>query len=171
MLDIGAGFGQTSIPRALLGDFECIHAAEGRDAWYRCLAANIAACRVRGVVRPDHLSIIDLDAWLTRLRVPVAEVRFVRVGASEAVLEILHAGVRLLPRRDLVWQLDLDPASALVTPEGFAPLATLMRKHFTHFKELGRYPAEPWRKAGEAKRLFKRADGPKPSGLLLFNLE
>lgn len=171
MLDIGAGFGQTSIPRALLGDFGRIHAAEGRGAWYRCLAANVAASRVGRVVRPDHLSIVDLDAWLAQLQVPVAEIRFVRVGAHEAVLEILRAGVRLLPRRDVVWQLDLAPASPLVTPEGFAPLAAVIRKHFTHFKELGRYPAEPWRKADEAKRLFKRADGPKPSGLLLFNLE
>jgi len=173
MLDIGAGYGQTSIPRALLGDFHRIHAAEGRDVWYRCLAANVTASRVSGVVRPDHLSIgpSDLDAWLTRLQVPVAEIRFIRVGASTDGLEILRAGVRLLPRRDVVWQLDLDPTSQLVTLDGFAPLAGVIRKHFTHFKELGRYPSEPWRKAAEAKRLFKRADGPKPSGLLLFNLE
>ena len=186
MLDIGAGFGQTSIPRALLGDFHRIHAAEGRDAWYRCLAANVTASRVRGVVRPDHLFIgpiddesgtvtsaarIDLDAWLTRLQVPAGEIRFVRVGASTPGLEILRAGVRLLPRRDVVWQLDLDSTSGLVTLDGFAPLAGVIRTHFTHFKELGRYPSEPWRKAAEAKRLFKRADGPKPSGLLLFNLD
>jgi hypothetical protein len=173
MLDIDAGFGQTSIPRALLGDFHRIHAAEGRDAWYRCLAANVTASRVRGVVRPDHLSIgpSDLDAWLARLQVPAGEIRFVRVGASTAGLEILREGVRLLSRRDVVWQLDLDPTSPLVTQDGFAPLAGVIRTHFTHFKELGRYPSEPWRKAAEAKRLFKRADGPKPSGLLLFNLE
>jgi hypothetical protein len=172
MLDIGAGFGQTSIPRALLGDFARVHAVEARDAWHRCLVANVAVSRVRGVVWPELVTgAFDLSDWLARQREPGAAVRFVRASAAHTSLELLGAGVELLPRRDVVWQLDLDAASPLVTEDGFAPLAAVIRKHFTHFKELGRYPAEPWRKAGEARRLFKRGAGSPPSGLLLFNLE
>ena len=175
MLDIGAGFGSTSIPRALLGDFGRVYAAEGGDEAYSCLVSNVAVSRVRGVVLPDHVSIgvehgeLALDAWLRRLQVPPETVRFVRVGASRPVLHLLRTGLGIFVRRDVVWQLDLDPGSPLVTAEGFQELGRQIGRHFTHFKELGLYPAEEQRRAAEARHLFKR-DAPRPSALLLFNL-
>ena len=172
MLDIGAGFGATSIPRALLGDFARVYAAEGGDEAYSCLTSNIASSRVRGVVLPDHVSIgvnQALDAWVHRLQVPIDAVRFIRVGGSSPVLELLRTGLDIFARRDVVWQLDLDPGSPLVTAEGFQELGRLIGRRFTHFKELGLYPAEEQRRGAEAKHLFKR-DAPRPSGLLLFNL-
>jgi hypothetical protein len=172
MLDIGAEFGATSIPRALLGDFARVYAAEGDDEAYPCLVRNVAASRVRGVVLPDHVAIgrdQTLEAWLHRLQVPIEVVRFVRVGESSPVLKILQAGLEVFVRRDVVWQVDLAAASPLMTGEGFQELGRLIGRHFTHFKELGLYPAEEQRRAAEAKHLFKR-NAPRPSGLLLFNL-
>jgi hypothetical protein len=110
-----------------------------------------------------------LDAWLRRLQVPIDVVRFIRVGESCPVLETLRTGLEIFVRRDVVWQVDLAPASPLVTGEGFQELGRLIGRHFTHFKELGLYPAEEQRRAAEAKHLFKR-DAPRPSGLLLVNL-
>jgi hypothetical protein len=184
MLDIGADFGQTCIPRALLGDFARIHATESRTEAYDCLVGNVAASRVRGTVIPDYISIgttnqdsaaasiapqLTLKGWLARIDVRTEAVRFVRVAASSPTLDVLRTGARLFQRRDVVWQLDLDPASPLLTADGIGELADLMTKHFTHFKELGVSPADE-RKAAEAKYLFKRPDAPRPSGLLLFNL-
>lgn len=187
MLDIGAGIGTTSISRIVLGDFGHAYVAEPNRERYLCLVGNTIETGVRGSVLPDHVEVrgattsaeerrfphvlcLTLDEWMTRLHVPTDRVRFVRIGARGPGVDILKAGVQVMPRREIVWQVDIDPALVRTTPEALTELRALIGSHFTHFKEMGAYPAEPWRKAVEAKRLFRSAQADGPTGLLLFNL-
>jgi FkbM family methyltransferase len=68
MLDIGANVGTTSIPRAVLGDFDRIYAAEPDPANYACLVRNVAANNVRGLVLPDRVAIGDANGEVTLRR-------------------------------------------------------------------------------------------------------
>ena len=65
MIDIGANVGTTSIPRALLGDFDCVYAIEPDPGNYACLVRNIVTNRVRGLVLPDRVAIGDADGEMT----------------------------------------------------------------------------------------------------------
>jgi FkbM family methyltransferase len=65
MIDIGANVGTTSIPRALLGDFNCVYAIEPNTINYACLVRNIIVNGVRGLVLPDRVAIGDADADVT----------------------------------------------------------------------------------------------------------
>ena len=64
MLDIGANVGQTSLPRALLGDFAAIYAAEPSPENYARLRASIIANGLSGVVLPDRIAIGSKDGTL-----------------------------------------------------------------------------------------------------------
>ena len=70
MLDIGANLGRTSIPRAVLGDFQFIYAAEPDSVNYECLVRNVSDNHLRGRIFPDHTAIgsRDGDAVLMRSR-------------------------------------------------------------------------------------------------------
>ncbi len=65
MIDIGANVGTTSIPRALLGDFDCVYAIEPDPGNYACLVRNIVTNGVRGLVLPDRVAIGDVDGEMT----------------------------------------------------------------------------------------------------------
>ncbi|HEY3160374.1 MAG TPA: FkbM family methyltransferase, partial [Vicinamibacterales bacterium] len=65
MIDIGANVGTTSIPRALLGDFNCVYALEPDPGNYACLVRNIVDNGVRGVVLPDRVAIGDANGEMT----------------------------------------------------------------------------------------------------------
>jgi len=65
MIDIGANVGTTSIPRVLLGDFNCIYAIEPDPGNYACLVRNIADNGVRGLVLPDRVAIGDTNGEMT----------------------------------------------------------------------------------------------------------
>ena len=69
MIDIGANVGTTSIPRALLGDFNCVYAIEPDPLNYACLVRNIVSSGLRGLVLPDRVAIGDTNGEMTmRLR-------------------------------------------------------------------------------------------------------
>ena len=57
MIDIGANIGTTSIPRVLLGDFNCVYAIEPDPLNYSCLVRNIISNGVRGLVLPDRVAL------------------------------------------------------------------------------------------------------------------
>ena len=65
MIDIGANVGTTSIPRALLGDFNCVYAAEPDPGNYACLVRNIVTNHVRGLVLADRVAIGDANGEMT----------------------------------------------------------------------------------------------------------
>jgi FkbM family methyltransferase len=65
MIDIGANVGTTSIPRALLGDFNCVYAIEPDPLNYACLVRNIVSNGVRGLVLPDRVAIGDRNGEMT----------------------------------------------------------------------------------------------------------
>ena len=57
MLDIGANVGTTSLPRAVLGDYAAIWAAEPDPSNFACLVRGVVRNGLRGVVLPDHCAI------------------------------------------------------------------------------------------------------------------
>ena len=65
MIDIGANVGTTSIPRALLGDFNWVYAIEPDPLNYACLVRNIVSNGVRGLVLPDRVAIGDTNGEMT----------------------------------------------------------------------------------------------------------
>jgi FkbM family methyltransferase len=65
MIDIGANIGTTSIPRALLGDFERVYAIEPDPGNYACLVRNIVENGMRGLVLPDRVAIGDVNGEMT----------------------------------------------------------------------------------------------------------
>src|SRR5262249_20881715 len=65
MIDIGANVGTTSIPRALLGDFNRVYAIEPDPLNYACLVRNIVSNSVRGLVLPDRVAIGDANGEMT----------------------------------------------------------------------------------------------------------
>jgi FkbM family methyltransferase len=65
MIDIGANVGTTSIPRALLGDFNWVYAIEPDPLNYACLVRNIVSNGVRGLVLPDRVAIGDSNGEMT----------------------------------------------------------------------------------------------------------
>jgi len=65
MIDIGANVGTTSIPRVLLGDFDCVYAIEPDPGNYACLVRNIVTNGVRRFVLPDRVAIGDVDGEMT----------------------------------------------------------------------------------------------------------
>jgi FkbM family methyltransferase len=65
MIDIGANVGTTSIPRALLGDFNWVYAIEPDPLNYACLVRNIVSNGVRGLVLPDRVAIGDINGEVT----------------------------------------------------------------------------------------------------------
>src|SRR5258705_922192 len=64
MIDIGANVGTTSIPRVLLGDFNCIYAIEPDPGNYACLVRNIADNGVRGLVLPDRVALCGTNGQM-----------------------------------------------------------------------------------------------------------
>jgi len=65
MIDIGANVGTTSIPRALLGDFNCVYAIEPSPPNYACLVRNIISNGIRGLVLPDRVAMGDTNGEMT----------------------------------------------------------------------------------------------------------
>jgi len=65
MIDIGANVGTTSIPRALLGDFNWVYAIEPDPLNYSCLVRNVVSNGVRGLVLPDRVAIGDSNGQMT----------------------------------------------------------------------------------------------------------
>ena len=61
MIDIGANIGTTSIPRAILGDFQVIYAAEPVPANYAALVQNVVTNGLTGRILPDRVAIGSVD--------------------------------------------------------------------------------------------------------------
>jgi FkbM family methyltransferase len=57
MLDVGANIGTTCIPRVVLGDFDCVYAAEPEPDNYACLVGNVLDNGLTGRVMPERVAI------------------------------------------------------------------------------------------------------------------
>jgi hypothetical protein len=168
MLDIGAGTGETSIPRLLAGDFHAAYAAEADEAVFQALAENVRACGLTGHVTPDRAAIgsgVTLDAWLDRLAVGPETVRFVRLAVPGREVAALQGAASLLAQRDIVWQLIAAPG------EDLKALGRLLAGHFTQIidVEAHSHPAEP-ASADPIKMLRERWRRGRTANLLLHSV-
>ena len=112
MLDIGANIGTTSIPRVVLGDFQCVYAAEPEPVNYTCLVQNIVANGLTGFILPDRVAIGSASGRVAMELAP-------RIGAHRLVGDTQatarpvppgHVIVRSLTLDDWIDSLALDPS-------------------------------------------------------------
>jgi FkbM family methyltransferase len=106
-LDVGANVGTTSIPRAVLGDFEAIYCAEPEPANYAALVANVRGNGLAGFVLPDRVAVgaEDGSARLA-LNTGIARHALLREG-REVEIETIDVPIRSLD--SWVEGLGLDP--------------------------------------------------------------
>jgi hypothetical protein len=168
MLDIGAGTGETSIPRVLAGDFHAAYAAESDEAASQALADNVLACGVTGLVTPDGTAIgspeATVDAWLDRLGVRPEAVRFVRLALPGKEAAALQGAAALLDRRDVVWQVIAAPG------EDARALGRLLADRFDQITDVEAHAdpaARTW--ADPVKMLRERWGEGRSANLLLSN--
>jgi hypothetical protein len=166
MLDIGAGTGETSIPRVLAGDFQAAYAAEADAAVCQSLADNVRACGLTGRVIPNRAAFgpqgLTLDAWLDGLAVRPETVSYVRLAVPGGEVAALQGATGLLGHRDIVWQ--------LVAAPGGDPreLGRMLAEHFTHITDVEAYAdptARAW--ADPVKLLRERWSAGRAANLLL----
>ncbi|MBI4485349.1 MAG: hypothetical protein HY655_05005 [Acidobacteria bacterium] len=193
MLDIGANVGAASIPRIVLGDFSHAYAAEPDEGHYLCLVGNTLENRLEGRLLPERVVIagssgtvrlrdpegqecegmpsLTLDAWVQRLGIAAADVRFVRIAIQDWNLDVLHGAANLLKRRQIVWQIEIQHALLRAGDGRLEDLADRIAAYFTHVKELGRYWTSQWRPASDAGAILHTLSGEhRPANLLLFNM-
>lgn len=176
MLDIGAGAGEASIPRVLLGDFSAAYATEPDANRFLCLIGNTLDNHLEGHVLPDRVTIggtndagagapsLTLDAWVARVQAPADDIRFVRISAPGSELSVLQGAASLLRRRDVVWHVIASPDAAA------GDLGALLAAHFTHVRVLDTYAQDQERPASNAAAILRtRADEGRCASLLLFN--
>lgn len=80
MLDVGANIGTTCIPRVVLGDFDCVYAAEPESENYACLVGNVIDNGVVGRVLPQRVAITSWTGAATLERTD-------RIGGHHLVAE------------------------------------------------------------------------------------
>jgi hypothetical protein len=174
MLDIGAGTGETSIPRVLAGDFHAAYAAESDEAMFESLGENVRTCGLTNRVIADRAAIggfpgepraLTLDAWLDRLNVPRVDVRFVRLVVPAQETVALEGAASLLDRRDIVWQLIVGPR------EDARALGRLLASHFARIRAVDAHDAATDRPSADAVRMLREcwSEG-RAANLLLHNV-
>ena len=78
-----------------------------------------------------------VDAWLDRLGVLPAEVRFVKTDTQGWDLQVLEGAVRLLGLRSTVWQTEVSPSQmASRTGDTVEAFCAFAMAHFTHAADL-----------------------------------
>lgn len=102
--------------------------------------------RPRESARDGHLievPYLTLDTWLDRLRVEPDAVTFVKVDVQGHELHVLRGAPRLLARRHIAWQLEIDPRLLAAAGTSVAELYGIVQRHFTHFIDLNGALAGP----------------------------
>jgi FkbM family methyltransferase len=112
MLDIGANIGTTSIPRVVLGDFQCVYAAEPEPANYTCLVQNIVANGLTGFILPDRVAIGSASGRVAMELAPRIGAHRLVGGREPGAGPTLpgHVSVRSLTLDDWIDSLALDPS-------------------------------------------------------------
>jgi len=91
-----------------------------------------------GGERPDVIDvpIRTLDSWVEGLAIDENAISFVKADIQGFELHMLRGASRLLARRHIAWQMEIDPA--LLAEAGSAPgdLFDMLARHFMYFIDL-----------------------------------
>ena len=199
MLDIGANIGTTSIPRALLGDFQRIYAAEPNSDNFRALRSNIDANGLDGVIHADEVAIsitsgtvrmrrarsigghridpngtdqvrcLPVDAWLDGLGVDDNDVAFVKVDAQGWDFDVMLSAPTLIAQRRAFWQIEVHPGLMSAAGRTVDELVAFLKTNFTHAVELAGYARRPLSSTQGLELLLEPLSRRPFVNLLLFN--
>jgi len=79
--------------------------------------------------------VVTLDDWVERVGIDLDHVVFVKVDVQGFEVRVLSGAPRVLARRHIAWQIEVDPCAG---GTHVADLFALLQRHFTHVIDLGR---------------------------------
>lgn len=82
---------------------------------------------------------VTLDAWCDRVGIDLDRAVFVKVDVQGLEARVLTGAARVLARRHIAWQIEVDPYCLERAGAGVAELVALLQRHFTHFIDLSRH--------------------------------
>lgn len=99
------------------------------------------ARRQRAPIETVLVQLWPLDEWMAHVGLEADAVSFVKVDTQGSEVNVLRGAQRLLARRHVAWQLELDPGLLVRAGATVPELLGLVETHFTHFIDMG--PAAP----------------------------
>jgi FkbM family methyltransferase len=85
-----------------------------------------------------EVQMATLDEWTTRVGVDPDQVTFVKVDVQGSEVGVLTGAARVLSRRHISWQIEVDPPLLHAAGASAGDLFGLVERHFTHFIDLHR---------------------------------
>jgi FkbM family methyltransferase len=141
-------------------------------------AKYIGGHRVKAdaAARPSKLGDVPtalwpLDAWIDHVGVEREAITFVKVDIQGFELYLLRGAAGLLARRDIAWQIEVDPALLTTAGSSLGDLLTCLESHFTHAIDMSALePAPAVRTTSSLRDLLTRlGGGAHKTDLLLYN--
>lgn len=80
-----------------------------------------------------------LDTWVGDMGIDLEEVVFVKLDVQGSEVDVLRGAARVLSYRHIAWQIEVDLTLLQARSHQSADLFAIVRRHFTHFVDLGRH--------------------------------
>jgi FkbM family methyltransferase len=114
-----------------------------RDGSLRFHQGHYRSHRAAADSEPDAVEVpcLTLDSWIERLGIDAEAISFVKVDTNGYEVDVLRGAERLLQKGLAAWQLEVAPAFMAPLKADVEILSTEIRRHFTHFIDLGREAA------------------------------
>jgi FkbM family methyltransferase len=82
---------------------------------------------------------LTLDEWVSRMRIDLDEVTFVKVDVQGSEVAVLRGAAGVLARRHIAWQIEVDPHLLRAGGASAGELFSLLQRGFTHFIDLSKH--------------------------------
>ena len=86
-----------------------------------------------------EVPIVTLDGFVDRFGIDLDQVNFVKVDVQGLEVHVLRGASRVLARRHVAWQMEVDPHWLRSARSSLAELVGMLRGSFTHFVDLNRH--------------------------------
>lgn len=85
-----------------------------------------------------EVAMMSLDGWIERFGIDLDQVNFVKVDVQGSEVHVLRGASRVLARRHIAWQIEVDPAWLRSGRSSLGELIDMLQQSFTHFVDLNR---------------------------------